>query len=69
MRKAIVAALLFAIGAILSILVAGMAIADTYNYDALGRLTNVTRADGSTTTYVYDAAGNRTSTTTSGVAP
>lgn len=36
----------------------------TYTYDALGRVTNVSRSggpqDGTNTTYVYDPAGNRT---------
>jgi YD repeat-containing protein len=31
-----------------------------YTYDALGRLTTVTRADGAQTAYTLDAAGNRT---------
>jgi YD repeat-containing protein len=35
--------------------------AQTYTYDALGRLTKVEYADGSSVTYAYDAAGNRTS--------
>ena len=37
--------------------------ADTYTYDALGRLKTVTFADGSTITYAYDSAGNRTTLT------
>jgi YD repeat-containing protein len=42
----------------------------TYTYDALGRLTGVTIAGGSTdgvqSTYAYDSAGNRTVVTVSG---
>jgi YD repeat-containing protein len=45
-----------------------VAIADTYTYDALGRLTGVTYADGSSISYAYDSAGNRT-TVTQTVAP
>lgn len=33
----------------------------TYSYDALGRLTEVTYANGTTVVYSYDAAGNRSS--------
>ena len=33
----------------------------TYMYDALGRLIQVTYANGTTIVYTYDAAGNRTS--------
>ena len=32
----------------------------TYDYDALGRLTGITYADGKAVIYQYDAAGNRT---------
>ena len=39
------------------------ALADTYSYDALGRLVSVTFADGSSITYAYDSAGNRTTLT------
>ncbi len=38
--------------------------ADTYTYDALGRLKQHQTADGKVTTYAYDAAGNRTTVTT-----
>ncbi|MFD9890121.1 polymorphic toxin-type HINT domain-containing protein [Amycolatopsis sp. NPDC059027] len=33
--------------------------AQTFDYDAEGRLSSVTEADGKTSTYVYDADGNR----------
>lgn len=56
---------LLALGTLAS---AGPALADTYTYDALGRLKTVTRAHGAVITYTYDAAGNRTSIqTASGV--
>lgn len=35
--------------------------AETYTYDALGRLCTVAYPNGSSVTYAYDAAGNRTS--------
>jgi len=50
---------------VLSVLLAGAARADTYTYDALGRLVTVVSSSGSTRTYVYDAAGNRVSITVS----
>jgi len=34
--------------------------ADTYTYDAQGRLTSVTYTAGGSVTYTYDDAGNRT---------
>lgn len=37
-----------------------LAAADTYQYDALGRLVRVTFSDGKFVVYRYDAAGNRT---------
>jgi YD repeat-containing protein len=36
------------------------AIAETYTYDALGRLASVTNDSGVKTYYCYDKAGNRT---------
>jgi YD repeat-containing protein len=36
------------------------ALADTYTYDAQGRLTSVTYTAGGSVTYTYDDAGNRT---------
>lgn len=42
---------------------ASAALADTYSYDALGRLISVTFADGSSITYAYDSAGNRATLT------
>jgi YD repeat-containing protein len=38
----------------------------SYLYDTLGRVTQVTEADGSTIQYTYDAAGNIKSTVRSG---
>ena len=38
----------------------------TYDYDALGRLCQVTKDDGTAIHYVYDAAGNRESRTIGG---
>ena len=34
--------------------------AESYTYDALGRLTSVTNDSGVTTYYCYDRSGNRT---------
>ncbi len=47
-------------GALIALLRPTVARADTYTYDALGRLTSVTYANGNTVFYVYDSAGNRT---------
>lgn len=41
-------------------LTAAPAMAITYEYDALGRVTKMTYDDGSYVQYQYDAAGNRT---------
>lgn len=47
---------------------AGAAHASNYTYDALGRITQVTEADGSWIQYAYDANGNVTSITSSAAA-
>ena len=60
--------IIFTLALIAATLVTVQAYADTYQYDAFGRLTSVTYSSGSTTytvTYTYDDAGNRTSVTTS----
>jgi len=36
----------------------------TYTYDALGRVTQVTFTNGTTTVYTYDSVGNRTNVVT-----
>jgi YD repeat-containing protein len=38
---------------------AAIASAETYSYDAQGRVVQVVTDDGHTITYAYDAAGNR----------
>jgi len=43
-----------------SLFLAPTAIAETYTYDAQGRITSVTTDAGVVTYYCYDAAGNRT---------
>jgi YD repeat-containing protein len=39
---------------------AQQALADTYTYDAHGRVASVTLPSGAVTYYCYDSAGNRT---------
>ncbi|MDH0863428.1 RHS repeat protein [Mitsuaria sp. GD03876] len=34
-------------------------VSESYRYDALGRIEQVTYSNGATVTYTYDAAGNR----------
>ncbi|HEY2530960.1 MAG TPA: RHS repeat domain-containing protein [Xanthobacteraceae bacterium] len=52
---------LSAFGVLLTLpLTAQQAFADTYTYDARGRLYTVTLSNGAVTYYCYDAAGNRT---------
>jgi hypothetical protein len=41
------------------LLAGSVALADTYTYDAYGRLMGVTFSDGSSVSYQYDPAGNR----------
>lgn len=52
--------LIGAAAAIIGFNAAGHAAAQTYTYDALGRLTSATHANGHAVTYSYDLAGNRT---------
>jgi YD repeat-containing protein len=50
-----------AIGVLLTLpFTAQRALADTYTYDARGRISSVTLSNGTVTYYCYDAAGNRT---------
>lgn len=49
---------LFVIG--LGLMLSAAAKADTYTYDAQGRLTRVDYTSGGYVTYTYDDAGNRT---------
>ena len=45
----------------------GDAAAQTYTYDARGRVISVTYEGGETVDYTYDDAGNRTASTATGV--
>ncbi len=60
---------LFACFAIVWAFVPCAAHAETYTYDALGRLSSVTTDDLRTITYAYDAAGNRTQVGIAALAP
>lgn len=51
---------------VLALAGAAPALADSYTYDALGRLVTVQTDNGSTITYTYDAAGNRTAMNVTG---
>lgn len=62
MRKKLIR-MIAACGGLLIVLGAGEAAADTYTYDALGRLTQVVTSSGVTITYAYDAADNRVTMT------
>lgn len=53
-------------GLLASLVVFGSAAsAETYQYDAQGRVVSVTYPNGKVVTYTYDAAGNRVQVTTS----
>jgi YD repeat-containing protein len=54
---------MYVVGALLvtsPITLVNSALAETYTYDAQGRITSVTTDAGVVTYYCYDAAGNRT---------
>jgi YD repeat-containing protein len=54
---------MYVVGALLvtsPIILVNSALAETYTYDAQGRITSVTTDAGVVTHYCYDAAGNRT---------
>lgn len=57
----VVQRIFFGISILLLAVLSGPSLAQTtYKYDAAGRLTSVTEADGTRVLYRYDAAGNRT---------
>jgi YD repeat-containing protein len=54
---------MYVVGALLvtsPIILVNSALAETYTYDAQGRISSVTTDAGVVTYYCYDAAGNRT---------
>lgn len=59
MRLSLHVGLCAVIGSAILVIGATPASAETYSYDALGRLIQVVTDDGHTITYAYDAAGNR----------
>jgi YD repeat-containing protein len=52
--------LIVGVASVTALLAASGALADTYAYDALGRLASVTKDSGVITYYCYDKSGNRT---------
>jgi YD repeat-containing protein len=57
----------FIVGALAALATtAAVAGAATYQYDSLGRVTQVNYSNGVVLVYTYDAAGNRTSVVVSG---
>lgn len=49
--------------AISAVVASAAAVAQTYSYDKVGRLTKVVYANGAEVSYVYDKAGNRVTET------